>query len=149
MPTIVITSAKTGERVEREMTPEEIAAMTKPVTRSCVNAERNRRLKSGITFNGILYQSLDEDIKRITGAATLAGFAVGAGSPVGNLRWANPGQDFGWIAMDNSVTPMDAQTMFAFGQAAAARESAHVFAARTLKNMDPIPVDFADDKWWP
>ena len=119
------------------------------ITPAEVNVERNRRLQSGITFNGVLYQSLDEDIQRITGAATLAGFAVGAGSPVGNLRWANPDQDFGWIATDNSVTPMDAQTMFAFGQAAAANESAHVFAARTIKNMDPIPVDFTDDKWWP
>jgi hypothetical protein len=35
------------------------------------------------------------------------------------------------------------------GQAAAANESAHIFAARALKDMSPIPSDFSDDAYWP
>ena len=114
-----------------------------------VNAERDRRLQADFEFQGVMYQRDTVSLARITGAATLAGFAVAAGSPPGNLRWANPAQDFAWIASDNSITLMDAQTAFAFGQAAAAVETAMVFAAKSLREMDPIPADFADDGYWP
>ena len=119
------------------------------ITAALVTAERDRRLQAGFTFDGKSYGTTDADMKRITGAATLAGFAMGAGATVGDLRWANAAQDFAWIAADNTLTPMDAQTCFAFGKAAAAHESAHIFAARALKDTDPIPRDFADDGYWP
>jgi hypothetical protein len=54
-----------------------------------------------------------------------------------------------WIAGDNSSVPMDAQTVTSFGQTAAAWKSAHVFAARAIKDMRPIPADFTDDAYWP
>jgi hypothetical protein len=44
---------------------------------------------------------------------------------------------------------MDAHTMFAFGHAVLARKSSLIFAARTIKDMDPVPYDYYDDKWWP
>lgn len=114
-----------------------------------IRAERDRRLAADFLFQGVLFQRDPTSLARITGAATLAGFAVGAGSPPGNLRWANPNQDFAWIASDNTVVTMDAQTAFAFGQAAAAVETAIVFAAKTLREMDPIPTDYTDDGYWP
>lgn len=114
-----------------------------------IRAERDRRLAADFLFQGVMYQRDPTSLARITGAATLAGFAVAAGSPPGNLRWANANQDFSWIASDNSVIPMDAQTAFAFGQAAAAVETAIVFAAKTLRDMDPIPTDFTNDGYWP
>ena len=117
--------------------------------RKLVNAERDRRLAVSFPFQGKEYQSSPQDLARITGAATLAGFAAGRGANRGDLRWANGGQDFAWIAMDNTLTTMDAETAFAFGQAAAANESSHVFAARALKQSNPIPVDYADDEYWP
>ena len=66
------------------------------------------------------------------------------------LLFASVGDtDFMWIAHDNSLTTMDAQTAFAFGQAAAENQSAHVFAADILKRQNPIPADYADDRHWP
>jgi len=113
-----------------------------------VNAERDRRLRAGFTFGGVRFDFDAVSQARVTGAATLAGFAVAAGAPAGNFFWANPSQGFAWIAKDNSVVPMDAQTCFAFGQAAAAHESAHVFAAFAMKAAG-VPDSYTDDKHWP
>lgn len=114
-----------------------------------VNAERDRRIFSGFTFNGTRFQSRLEDQKRISGAAILAAVASMAGAQPGDLRWHGGYSDFAWIAEDNSLVPMDAQTVIGFGQAAAAHEAAHVFAARALKDSDPIPLDYASDQYWP
>jgi len=118
-------------------------------TASDVGAERDRRLALDFEFQGKMYQRDERSLSRITGAATLAGFAMGAGAQSGDLRWANAAQDFGWIASDDTVTPMDAQTCFAFGQTAAGVESALVFTAAAIRAMDPIPYDYADDTYWP
>ena len=71
------------------------------------------------------------------------------GAEPGDLRWHGGDSDFVWIAADNSLTPMDAQTMFGFGQVAMAHKQAHIFAARTLKDAEPIPADYVDDGYWP
>jgi len=118
-------------------------------TGAAVNAERDRRLGTTFTFAGKSYDCDTASLARITGAATLAGFAMGAGAAAGNLRWHGGTADFTWIAADNTLTTMDAQTCFAFGNAAAANQSAHIFAGRTVKAMDPIPADYTDDKYWP
>lgn len=120
-----------------------------PPTREDVNAERERRLVADFTFNGKKFQRDARSLQRINGAATLAGFALGAGAQPGNLRWANPDRDFVWIASDNTLMPMDAQTCFAFGQVAANVETSIIFTAKALREADPIPADYADDKWWP
>lgn len=117
-------------------------------TRAAINAERDRRLAADFTFNGKQFQRDATSLARITGAATLAGFAVAQGSPAGNLRWANPARDFEWIASDDTRVPMDAQTAFDFGAAAARVETTLVFAGSALRAMSPIPADFTDDKWW-
>lgn len=114
-----------------------------------VNAERDRRLQADFEFQGVMYQRDQISLARITGAATLAGFAVGAGAPAGFYRWHNGPTDFSWIASDNSLTVMDAPTCFAFGQEAAAVETRIVFAAKALRDMDTIPDDVTDDAWWP
>lgn len=148
------THVKAGQELLFENGAVVLRAIAKPVVVNdvMVKIERDRRLNEDFLFQGVAYQRDDRSLRRITGAATLAGFAVAAGSPVGNLLWHNPEDgvsEFGWIASDNSVTPMDAQTCFAFGQAAASVESDIVFAAKTLREMDPIPADFVDDQWWP
>lgn len=120
-----------------------------PPSSDAVNAEASRRISSGFTFEGKLYDYDDKAQKRITGAATLAGFARAAGSAPGDLFWHGGAEPFAWIAADNSLTTMDAPTCFAFGKAAADWESAHVFAGRALKDADPIPDDYADDRHWP
>ena len=138
-----------------EMTPEEITeiqamwAEASQIRPEQVDAERDRRIEAGFSFSAVQFQSRTQDQKRISGAAIMAVAAMMAGAQVGNLRWHGGATDFAWIAADNSIVTMDAQTMFAFGSAAAAHESGHVFAGKSLKGMDPIPQDFTDDAYWP
>lgn len=114
-----------------------------------VNVERDRRINGGFDFSGVRYQSGADDRENITGAAVAALAAITAGALPGDLRWHGGESDFMWIAEDNSVHPMDAQTVFAFGQAAMAHKQAHIFTARTIKDMDPIPPGYTDDAYWP
>jgi hypothetical protein len=104
-----------------------------------VNAERDRRVAKGFTFEGKLYQSRVEDQKRIANAATQAVAAVAAGSQPGDYRWHGGTKDFGWLASDNTLTLMDAKTVIAFHKAATDWETQHVFAARAIKSTNPVP----------
>ena len=114
-----------------------------------VNRERDRRLAADFEFQGKMYQRDDKSIQRITGAATLAGFAVAQGAQPEDYNWHGGDQPFAWIASDNSLNLMDAQTAFAFGAECANVETRIVFAAKALREMDPIPHDYADDRHWP
>jgi hypothetical protein len=120
-----------------------------PPTRADVNRERDRRLDLPFTFNGTVFQRDRDAIRRINGAGTLALQAIIAGAQPGNYRWHGGATDFQWIANDNSLVTMDAQTVLAFGAAAAVAETRLVFAAKTLKSMDPIPADYAtNEAYW-
>lgn len=114
-----------------------------------VDAERDRRMRSTFHFNGKDFDCDPVSLQRIIGSASLAGFFMASGGTATDVRWHGGADPFVWIAADNSIVTMDAQTVFAFGQAAAANEAAHIFAARTLKDMSPIPVDFRDNSYWP
>lgn len=114
-----------------------------------IDAARDERLAGGIEFQGTLFQSRPIDRERITEAAQLAFMAAASGAKPGDLRWLEPEQDFTWIAADNTLVPMDAPTVVAFAKAMAARTQALVLAGRRLKDMDAIPGDYTDDKWWP
>lgn len=139
----------TAAYVAPDPEPEPDPAIVLAQARDAVNRERNRRMTSTFTFASRSYDSDAASLARITGAATLAGFAMGAGAKAGDLRWHGGDADFMWIAVDNRLTTMDAQTCFAFGQAAATHQSAHIFAGRAVKSMDPIPADYTDDSYWP
>lgn len=114
-----------------------------------IDVERNRRIADGFIFGGKLYQSRNEDRENIAGASLAALAAMGNGALPDDYRWHGGDSDFVWIAEDNSLTLMDAQTMFAFGQTAMAHKQAHIFAARALKDADPIPADFMSENYWP
>lgn len=114
-----------------------------------VAAERDRRLVLDFVFMDVPFQRDPTSVQRITGAAALAGFAIGGGAQPGDLRWHGGESDFAWIASDNTLVAMDAHTTFAFGAACAAVESRIIFAAKALREMDPIPDDVTDDRWWP
>ncbi len=106
-----------------------------------VNAERDRRLKR-FTFDGREFDFCDGrgSDQNIAGAATLALAAVLTG-----VGWD---EQFTWVSADNSTVKMDAQTCLNFGKAAADWKARHISAARALKDMSPIPADFADDSRW-
>lgn len=130
------------------LSPAELA-MVRQAEERAIDAERDRRIHGGMIFAGKLFQTRVEDQKRIAGAGTLALAAMVQGVEPGDLRWHGGTSDFEWIAADNSVMAMDAQTVFGFGQRAATWERDHIFAARTLKSMEVIPADFVDDSYWP
>lgn len=114
-----------------------------------VDAERDRRVAL-MAFNGKTYDCDKTSLRRIDTAKTNALAAIINGAQLADLRWADPNIDFAWIAHDNSATPMDAQTCLAFGMAAASWEGRHIVAARALKNMNPIPADYATNAaYWP
>lgn len=120
-----------------------------PPSTDDVDADRDRRIDGGFTLNGVRFQSRPSDRENIAGASTAALAAIMSGAEPGDYRWHGGDSDFAWIAEDNTLHPLDAQTMFALGQAAMAHKQAHIFAARALKDLDPIPADFADDQYWP
>lgn len=84
-----------------------------------VNDERNRIIDSGITFEGKQYQTDADSRENIAGAAQLAALAIAAGAKAGDYEWDGSRENFVWIAADNSVVPMDAQTVIAFARAVA------------------------------
>lgn len=123
------------------------AALTR--IRAMIDAERDRRVVSGFTFAGKAFQLDLASHQRIIAMGADARFAIAGGAQPEDFRWADPSADFGWIATDNSILPMDAQTMAAFADAAKLWVARHTFAARALKDADPIPEDFTDDGYWP
>lgn len=108
-----------------------------------VMMKRDDRIASGITFGGKVYQTRPDDRENIAGAAQLALMAVINGAQAGDLRWHGGDEDFVWIAEDNSLTPMDAQTVMAFASAAADMKSACIFHARGLKEAIDAAADEA------
>ena len=124
-------------------------------TSSDVDAERDRRISAGFEFGGVWYQSrLPSDGRAgdwevFSGKALEALMAVMNGAQPGGLRWSDPGEDFAWIAADNSRVPMDAQTVIELAKAASGHRSRHTFAGSDLKQMEPIPADYSDDRFWP
>jgi hypothetical protein len=124
-------------------------ALPTPVTSDQVDQERDRRIDGGFVFQGKSFQSRPDDRENIAGASTAALSAIVAGAQPGDLRWDGGDQDFAWISLDNTLVPMDAQTVFDFGKTAMAHKQSHIFAARAIKDLSPIPQDYRDDRWWP
>lgn len=118
-------------------------------TNSDVNKERDRRMEV-FSFNGKDYaiRSSDGSLSNVSGAGTLALGAMVAGAQPGNLRWADPNNDFTWIAEDNTQVTMDAQTTWAFASAAAAWRKQMIYNARTLKDLPSIPANYTDNMYW-
>lgn len=146
-------SSNTISWVVRDYTPEEIAGKEgfKRYRQSVgINAERDHRIQSGFTFANTAFDSKPEDQKRISGAALLAFMAIVTGQgEANNYAWAGANTTFAWISQNNDIIPMDAPTMVEFGKTAAEWERSHIFAARQLKDMDPIPADYANNVYWP
>lgn len=118
--------------------------------RSAVDAERDRRIAEGFAFNGAMYQARPiPDLQNISGAASAATIAVINGAQEGDFRWADPDDDFEWIASDNTLVKMDAPTTIAFGQAALHWVDQNFKAARNIKDLEIVPEDYTSDEYWP
>lgn len=121
----------------------------RPITGAMVDAERDRRIDAGFTWQGKLWQSGADDRENINGAYSTALAYLLGGGVADELYWTDQNTPLTWRAEDNSLVTMTPAMMIAFGNAALAHKKAHIFAGRALKDTDPIPTDFTDDKWWP
>lgn len=118
-----------------------------------IMAERDRRMNSGMLFNGNRYQTRPEDRDNVAGAAQAATLATlnNVGLP-GVYNWhdpLNPEAEFRWILEDNSTVLLDAPTVIQLGVAMMRHKMEHIFAAKALKDANPTPVDYTDDAHWP
>jgi len=138
----------TQARIAVPLPPEDFEMLSQNLIEGIKN-ERDRRLELDFEFEGQMYQRDEKSIARISGAGTLALGAMINGAQEGDLLWHGRETPFAWITSNNLLVEMDAQTCFAFGAAAASVETELVFAAKQLREMDPIPEDYVDDKWWP
>ncbi len=114
-----------------------------------VDAERDRRINAGFAWGGKQWQSDPDSRENINGAYSSALAYLMSGGSADEVYWSNPNTPLTWLAEDNSLVTMTPAMMIDFGNAALAHKKAHIFAGRSLKDTDPIPADFVDDKWWP
>lgn len=117
-----------------------------------IDNERDARIDGGFTFGAHTYQSRTSDRENVMGAAQLALAYLGAGGDPSSLRWANPDDDFVWIAADNQTVPLTAADVVALFQAGVAFKSALTFYARAMKDAviaseEPASVEWRDN--WP
>jgi hypothetical protein len=141
-----------SSRTVRSLTPEEMEPL-RAQRRAVVMLKRDQVIDGGFVFNGVRFQTGATDRENISGAAQLAFMALLAeGRQPGDLRWHGGDSDFGWIALDNTVIPMDAPTVIEFGKAIAAFKQACIFYARYLKDqidtaVNPAAIDI--ETGWP
>lgn len=114
-----------------------------------INQERDRRIVKGFVWNGYTFQSDKESYDNIMGAGASATASILMGADPNDIYWADTEMSFTWLSNENVFVEMAPKDVIEFGQVAMNHKSKHFFAGRTLKNMEVIPEDFADDKWWP
>lgn len=117
--------------------------------RKRVNEERDRRLAAGFSYNGNNFDFDSESKANISGAGAKAGLAILSGTLPTDLRWHGGPADFFWIDSDNNQVVMSALDVSLMSDAAIAHVSGHIWAASVIKALDPIPLDYDDDSYWP
>lgn len=115
-----------------------------------IDRERDQRMSAGLPFENNVYQFDAYSRENILGAASMAHIAITLDdAQPGNFLWHGGTDPFVFIAADNTPVQMDAYTMLRLGQTAGLWKSAHIFAARLLKEAKPIPKDWRNDTHWP
>ena len=109
----------------KEITVADKLAERKAALRKQVDAIRDQMIDSGVTSNGIAYQSRATDRENIAGALQLATLAASQGQPF----------ETQWIAMDNVVHTLDFNGIVALGQAIANRKAELIFRGRSVKEV--------------
>ncbi len=115
--TQTLTQDDTGEYVVSEISIVE----AKERKRNAINAERQRLLAGGISYDGNTFDSDDKTIQRITAIFTFA--------------LADPQFTSQFITKDNKTVTLSNADCRGLGQAAAKHEQTAVFTARQLKDQ--------------
>tara|TARA_R100001086_G_scaffold16743_2_gene8193 strand:- start:2297 stop:2815 length:519 start_codon:yes stop_codon:yes gene_type:complete len=114
-----------------------------------VNKERNRRISGGFSWNGHTFQSDPDSRENIIGSSVDATEFMRSGGSSDEVYWQSPDTPFVWLSEENQLVPLSPAQMIDMGRALLSHKKNCIFAARVLKDMDPIPSDFTDDKYWP
>lgn len=131
-------------------------ALTVPRTADSeeVGAEMYRRLELDLSYLGHAFQMNETSRNLIRRAAVQASVFLLGGGQADDTKWHLPedqkaaGAPFAWIASDNSIVTMLASQVIDFGTAVDTREMLLRMKARVLKDTNPIPLDYQDDKYW-
>jgi hypothetical protein len=102
------------------------------VTPMDVNLERDRRISNGFIFNGEFYNADRDSISRITTTLLTLG-----------------SEHVSWINKENAIKVMAPNTFREFATKASQHERKHILEARRLKDQDPIPQSYMEDRHWP
>jgi hypothetical protein len=138
--TLVVGEAMVREVYETQGTP--------PPSTEDVDRERDHRIDGGLEFGGKVFQTRSQDRENIAGASLAAFMAMLKGAQPGDTAWQGEGTTFGWIAADNTVMPMGPDDLIGLGIAVMRHKQAHIFAARWIKNLTPIPPNYQYDSVW-
>lgn len=107
--------------------------------RALINVERERRIKHGTMINGVRVTGRDQDIRNLTNLALGAQLRVAAGD-VTTVTIFRDGDN-----VDHALTPPQLLSLW---QQANAYASALYARSWSIKAMDPLPADIADDALW-
>jgi hypothetical protein len=130
----IVVNVQTGEQSLVDMTPEEIASITKPTKtlqeikdekRKAINAKRDEKEASGFLYNGVSFDSDQRSANRILCAAIVAQAALASGQTL----------NVDWTAADNSVVPLDAAGIVGLAVALAQAGTANFYTAKALKQQ--------------
>lgn len=123
------------------------------VIAALVDAERDRRIAAGFTYQGERFQSRPQDQDNIRDAYLRALATIGRGEgQMGDVMWYGASQPFGWIAEDNSVMALDAPGMVDLGNALGDRKKNLTFAGFAIKErlrLGEVIPDITADALWP
>ena len=70
------------------------ASLVKTEFAAAINKERDSRITAGFYYGSYKFDWDEAAKARVTGAASLAGFAIGAGAQPNDLRWHGGDTDF-------------------------------------------------------
>lgn len=135
----------------QDLTAIDPATLTAETRSRMVDLEQVRRTQLGFLYNGKLFGCDETATRNITAAGAQAGLAVRSVPPAvaGDYYWQDPSTPFQWITADNTLMPLDAYQTEEMSGVAATHVKRHIYAARTIKDLDPFPVDWWDDSYWP
>lgn len=121
-----------------------------PEYTSDVDSQRDKRIIAGFLFKDHVFQADEKALRNINGTATGAALALIQQVQPGDLRWHGGDTDFGFIASDNTVVPMDVLEAVAFGRTALEHVSRLTMKARDLKNrmLAGETINILDNNVW-
>lgn len=147
--------ANSWARVERNGRPVDVPDLVDYIVPGeNINEEMYRRLELDLSYLGHAFQMNETSRNLIRRAAVQASMFLLSGGVPTDAKWHLPadqkdsGTNFAWIATDNTRVSMLASEVIDFGNAVDEREMFLRMKARELKDTNPIPLDYEDDKYW-